>query len=99
MPDPEADRDAAPAHAPKAKPKTKAKAKKGKRPAAAPRAVVADAVVPDGQPLPGALARADGVASWPILLLRQGLLLVVDGIDARYGLGPRRAEATRLPMG
>jgi hypothetical protein len=35
---------------------------------------------------------------WPILLLRQGLLLLVDGIDARYGLGQSpNGKAARRP--
>jgi hypothetical protein len=33
---------------------------------------------------------------WPILLLRQGLLLLVDGIDARYGLRDSAAPQSSL---
>ena len=39
-----------------------------------------------------ALGNPDANVRWPVLLLRQGLLLVVDGIDARYGLGQQRSE-------
>jgi hypothetical protein len=31
------------------------------------------------------LTMGDPPTPWPIYLLRQGLLLLVDGIDARYG--------------
>lgn len=38
----------------------------------------------------------DPPTPWPIYLLRQGLLLMVDGIDARYGTGTAgKDEAVR----
>lgn len=32
----------------------------------------------------------DESVRWLALLIRQGLLLIVSGIERRYGLGPRR---------
>lgn len=42
----------------------------------------------------GVLSNGHAGAKWPILLLRQALLLVVDGIDSRYGLAGRRANTS-----
>lgn len=39
----------------------------------------------------GAAVEQDGGVRWLALLLRQGLLLIVAGIEARYGLG-RKAD-------
>jgi hypothetical protein len=77
--------------------KGKGKNKKGKpQSATANGALVLADREPNGR-LPefvaAALRKPDANVQWPVLLLRHGLLLVVEGIDARYGIGQQRSEA------
>jgi hypothetical protein len=80
----------------KRKSKGKGKNKKGKqRSAPANGALELADREPNGR-LPAFVAAAlrnpDANVRWPVLLLKQGLRLVVEGIDARYGLGQQRSE-------
>ena len=43
-----------------------------------------------------ALENPDANVRWPVLLLRQGLLLAVERIDARYGIGRQHSEPNAL---
>jgi hypothetical protein len=78
------------------KPKGKGKGKKGKQQSAVANGALVSADRESNGRLPAFVAAAlrnpDANAQWPVLLLRQGLLLVVEGIDARYGLGQQHSE-------
>ena len=80
----------------KGKRKDKSKGKKGKQQSATATGALVPAAIESNGRLPVFLATAlrnpDANVRWPVLLLRQGLLLVVEGIDARYGLRQQRSE-------